>query len=65
LGGGAEWLVWRNWSLKAEYQYVNLGSDAVRVTAHAVDTPGATPSSLSANFRDDFHVVRAGVNYHF
>lgn len=66
LGGGGEWMFWRNWSAKVEYQYVNLGGDGVRLTAVAVNTPGATPSSFNANFsRDDFHVVRAGVNYHF
>jgi outer membrane immunogenic protein len=66
LGGGVEWLFWRNWSAKIEYQYVNLGGDGVSLTANAVNTPGAIPSSFNANFaRDDFHVVRAGVNYHF
>jgi outer membrane immunogenic protein len=65
VGGGIEWLLYRNWSLKAEYQYVNLGSDALRLTANAV-VAGNAPASFNANFaRDDFHVVRAGVNYHF
>jgi hypothetical protein len=28
--------------------------------------PREMPASFNANFaRDDFHVVRAGVNYHF
>jgi outer membrane immunogenic protein len=69
LGGGGEWMFWRNWSAKVEYQYVNLGGDAVPLTATAVAPlapPGATLSSFNANIpRDDFHVVRAGVNYHF
>lgn len=66
LGGGAEWLVSRSWSLKVEYQYVNLGSAPLRLTATAVVAPGETPSSFNANFgRDDFHVVRVGANYHF
>jgi outer membrane immunogenic protein len=65
-GGGVEWFAWRNWSLKAEYQYVNLGSDAVRLTATGLRIPGTAPASFNTNFaRDDFHVVRAGVNYHF
>jgi outer membrane immunogenic protein len=66
LGGGAEWLFARNWSVKAEYQYVNLGSAPLLLTANAVAVAGKTPSSFNANFaRDDFQVVRAGLNYHF
>jgi outer membrane immunogenic protein len=66
LGGGAEWLFWRNWSAKIEYQYVNLGGGGVRITANATEPGAATPSSFNANFaRDDFQVVRVGVNYHF
>jgi outer membrane immunogenic protein len=66
LGGGIEWLVWRNWSVKAEYQYVNLGSAPLRVAAVATTAGGPIPASFNANFaRDDFQVVRAGVNYHF
>jgi outer membrane immunogenic protein len=64
-GAGAEWMFARRWSLKAEYQYVNLGSDVVTLTAVAA-FPGTTPSSFTANFAlDDFHVGRIGVNYHF
>jgi outer membrane immunogenic protein len=66
LGGGVEWLFWQKWSVKAEYQYVNLGSAPLRLTATAPFLAGTLPSSFNANFaRDDFHVVRAGVNYHF
>lgn len=66
-GAGAEWRFARAWSVKAEYQYVNLGSDAVTLTAMAtVPAISTTPSSFNANFaRDDFHVARVGVNFHF
>ena len=66
LGGGMEWRFWQKWSVKAEYQYVNLGSAPLRLTATGTLAAGPTPSSFNANFaRDDFQVVRAGVNYHF
>jgi outer membrane immunogenic protein len=65
LGGGVEWRVWHSWSLKAEYQYVNLGSDALRLTATATAAGFPIPASFNATFRDDFNVVRAGVNYLF
>jgi outer membrane immunogenic protein len=66
LGGGGEWLFARNWSAKLEYQYVNLGGDDVRLTANAVSFAGNAPASFNANYAHvDFHVVRAGVNFHF
>jgi|SRR5579871_3567199 len=65
-GAGGEWMFAPRWSLKAEYQYVNLGSDVVTLTAVATLPGGSAPSSFNANFaRDDFHVARIGVNYHF
>ncbi|HZT27939.1 MAG TPA: outer membrane beta-barrel protein [Pseudolabrys sp.] len=65
VGGGVEWLVWQRWSIKVEYQYVDLGSEPLRMSATAV-FPGFAPASFNVNFgRDDFHVVRAGLNYHF
>jgi outer membrane immunogenic protein len=64
VGGGLEFAVWQNVTLKAEYLYVNLGTSSV--TAFAINPLGATPASFTANFSDfDFHVVRAGVNYRF
>jgi outer membrane immunogenic protein len=66
LGGGLEWLFWQKWSVKAEYQYVNLGSAPLRFTAIGLAGAGTIHSSFNANFaRDDFQVVRGGVNYHF
>lgn len=53
IGGGLEVKMDRNWSFKAEYLYVDLGS--VRV---------ATPTPIKADF-DETHIVRAGINYKF
>ena len=65
-GAGGEWRWAQNWTFKAEYLYVNLGNASLNAVANAVNTPGATPASYRASFGDtDFHVVRAGVNYHF
>jgi outer membrane immunogenic protein len=50
LGAGGEWSFAPNWSAKAEYLYVNLGTTAT------VPDPG-----LNAKF----HLVRFGVNYLF
>jgi outer membrane immunogenic protein len=61
LGGGAEWAVDRNWSLKAEYLYYNLGG----VTMTADPIPANPP------YRNQFHIEtrgsigRVGLNYKF
>jgi opacity protein-like surface antigen len=55
IGGGLEYKINPNWSVKAEYQYISLGSfdlrDPVNPAAHAHDAG------------TDFHTARAGVNY--
>lgn len=58
-GAGAEYALTRNWSVKAEYLYVDLG----RTSANYVDLFTGAPVSLQAHNRD--HIVRAGVNYRF
>jgi outer membrane immunogenic protein len=64
-GGGAEWRLSDDWSAKIEYQLVDLGTETVRVTAVAVAVPGNSPSSFNTVFRNDFQVVRVGLNRHF
>jgi outer membrane immunogenic protein len=66
VGTGAEYLIWHNVSVKAEYLYVNLGpGPATNVVAQA--TFGApNPSSFTAGYSVvDFHVVRGGINWKF
>lgn len=62
-GGGVEWMYSRNWSFKAEYLYVDLGSADYRfVGTTFVGTPHTT-DSFPADLA--FHIVRVGVNYRF
>jgi outer membrane immunogenic protein len=65
-GGGGEYALWNNVSLKAEYLYVNLGhGNSVNVVAQA-PLGGTAPSSFTAAYSGvDFHVVRAGINWKF
>jgi outer membrane immunogenic protein len=59
LGGGIELKTGAAWSVKLEYQYINLGTN---------DPANATFGSYSANGGrvndDEFHTFRAGLNYH-
>jgi outer membrane immunogenic protein len=63
-GGGVEWLLDRHWSAKIEYQFVDLGTQTVRATALVPNT-GDSASSFNAAIRDQFNVVRVGLNYRF
>jgi outer membrane immunogenic protein len=70
IGAGLESKIWNNWSVKAEYLYVDLGSntdsfDTFFTTGGGgavVGTVAATRTDTSTN-RD--HIFRAGLNYHF
>ncbi|HET7849550.1 MAG TPA: outer membrane protein [Pseudolabrys sp.] len=65
LGGGLEYAIWKNLTLKAEYLYVSLGSQPVTETALNFN-PRSAPASFSANFsRTNFNVARVGLNYRF
>jgi outer membrane immunogenic protein len=61
LGGGLEYKWGPAWSIKAEYQYLNLGKN------EPVANDGTTYSFYygGAQVSDDaFHTVRVGLNYH-
>jgi outer membrane immunogenic protein len=60
-GAGVEYLITPSWSVKAEYQFIDLGSD--RLTALA---DNHTDHALgSVNFDHTYNTFRIGVNYHF
>jgi outer membrane immunogenic protein len=61
LGGGAEWMVWDRWSVKAEYLYMQ---------ANNVATTAAIPAALgggtvTSGGRLTNNVARLGLNFHF
>jgi outer membrane immunogenic protein len=65
LGGGLEWAFANNWSIKAEYLYLDLGSQ----TIHSINTPPPgpfVPGSIATHFNDAaYNIVRVGLNYQF
>jgi outer membrane immunogenic protein len=64
LGGGLEWAFAPSWSLKAEYQYINLGRETL--TADILTAGGAlTGLTASTEATPEFHTFRVGVNYKF
>jgi outer membrane immunogenic protein len=66
-GGGLEYALGANASLRAEYMYVSLAGDSVNVVAVSNGcVGGCIPSSFTAAFgRTNFQVVRAGLNIRF
>jgi outer membrane immunogenic protein len=62
VGAGGEYALTRNWSLKAEYLFVDLGSGLDDTTASRF--VAGQSLSHSADI-DDLHIVRAGLNYRF
>jgi len=60
IGAGLEYAFASNWSVKAEYNYIDLGSERVNFTYQPPQFTGA-----SANLDQVLHVAKAGVNYRF
>ncbi len=61
LGGGFEWAVANNWSVKAEYLYINLGNEST--TANPV--PANPPFQVAYSWKTTENIVRFGLNYLF
>jgi outer membrane immunogenic protein len=62
VGGGGEWMVIPNWSLKLEYLYTQISGNGNNNGGWFFN-PGWGLNST--NNRTRFHTIRAGVNYHF
>ena len=68
LGGGAEWVLARHWTLKAEYLHVNFGSATVSgsVNCGPAAFAGCTFSSpFSTSVDLSAHIAKLGINYRF
>jgi len=63
VGAGIEHAFTQNWSLKGEYLYYDLGRETVNVAVIPGNGGGGT--GYNSTFRNDGHVVRAGINYRF
>jgi outer membrane immunogenic protein len=62
VGGGAEFMVAPNWTIKAEYLYVDLGKFDVSIPCVAL-CASATDTVVTHRYTD--HVGRIGINYLF
>jgi outer membrane immunogenic protein len=73
VGAGIEGALWDNWTAKAEYLYMDLGTFDVAgasATTNLLNTPSAgfntvTTFNASASTRFTDNIFRVGLNYHF
>ena len=63
VGGGMETRLSGNWSVKAEYLYVNLGNASINAPT-SINFPSVVFTQVGSG-QEQFHVVRAGLNYRF
>lgn len=60
LGAGAEYAITNNLTVKGEYLYYNLGKKTI-----AVNPTSGAGANFGAKFKNDGHIVRAGLNWKF
>jgi outer membrane immunogenic protein len=66
VGAGTEYALMNGWSVKAEYLYVNLGSESVTSNNLLLGGTSALPlQTFSHNADLRANIVRAGINYKF
>jgi outer membrane immunogenic protein len=63
VGGGLEYALGQNWSLKGEYLYARFEQTLTAVSVSPL--PGTQPNTYTAKFATDLHVARVGLNYRF
>ena len=64
LGGGVEWKLVSNWTVKAEYLYVDFGNVSSSLAVTCATCAGAS-SQLITSSDLTAHIVRLGLNYKF
>jgi outer membrane immunogenic protein len=66
VGAGGEWMFAPNWSVKAEYLFVDLGTVGYNnVCITAVCAAFAPPPRYQTDLRVRENIARVGVNCHF
>ncbi len=65
VGTGIEWAFWQNWSVKAEYDYLDFGTKNVAINGAVV--AGGPAIGISAGLQNAQHIneFKAGLNWRF
>jgi outer membrane immunogenic protein len=67
IGTGFEYGLTQNWSVKAEYNYLDFGTDRIGFTGRCTVNCGAPPfeRAFELDIRQHIHLVKVGINYRF
>jgi outer membrane immunogenic protein len=65
VGTGIEWGVWQNWSIKAEYDYIDFGTKTTPITGTVLPRVATFPASIGLEDNLRIQQVKVGVNYRF
>lgn len=66
VGGGGEWAIDGNWSIKLEYEHIGFGHQSQTVATSLTAPPAFTTDVMTLSGSvDNENIVRAGVNYRF
>lgn len=63
IGGGLEYALAKNWSVKGEYLYYDLGGTTI--TGNLTTFGVVTAATATYSFETRGHIVRLGINYKF
>jgi outer membrane immunogenic protein len=64
-GAGVEWAVWNNWSVKAEYDYLDFGNRTMSINGTVAPGVFNLPASFGLQNTDHINQFKAGVNWKF
>ena len=64
VGTGIEWAIWNNWSIKAEYDYLDFGSRTVAINGSILPGIVNFPASLGIENSQHINEFKFGVNWH-
>ena len=65
IGGGVEYAVTNNVTIKGEYLYASLGSDHINTVANLIAASEFPLATATARLTYNASIFRAGVNYKF
>jgi len=65
VGTGVEWAIWNNWSVKAEYDYLDFGNKTATINGSVLPGVGTGfPASFGLENTQHINQVKAGLNWH-
>jgi outer membrane autotransporter protein len=64
VGTGVEWAIWNNWSIKAEYDYIDFGNKSVAINGSILPTIANIGASFGVENTQHVNQFKAGINWH-